>query len=512
MNLVKMGRVKLAMKLIEDPKARKLTFNKRKKGLMKKALEFSILCDVNTCFICYKKDSDQLITWPESLEAVKPIVRRYLMTSKEERVKREIGLSLLDGKKVARGKQKSTNQPMFPTWDDRLNSWSVPALHKLASILDEKIEMVSKRIQLLRSSNPCLVQSSRRCAVSKSNFPLPPFPLSFVKPEEQLYSANDFLHTQAASGTSVMPMPNPLPHFRKFSDTNNFSSMSTTHALLNQESSMSKLPPFIPESSIPTLPLFGKFSETNNFSSMSTTHALLNQERSMSKLPSFIPERSMPTLPLIGKFSDTNNFSSMSTTHALLNQETSMSKLPPFIPESSMPTLPLFGKFSDTNNFSSMSTTHALLNQETSMSKLPPFIPESSMPTLPLFGKFSDTNNFSSMSTTHALLNQETSMSKLPPFIPESSIPTLPLFDQESKTSTLPLVNQEVGVMASMNSMMLSQSSECGGHGGSALFPQQPWFQDNQYSGQSHFLPMNPQPLQTILLHPQAHHLDQGWP
>ncbi|KAL5996884.1 hypothetical protein ACLOJK_007807 [Asimina triloba] len=182
-NLVKMGRAKLAMKLIEDPKARKLTFNKRKNGLMKKALEFSILCDVNTCFICYKKDSGQLITWPESLEAVKPIVRQYLMTSKEERVKREIGLSLLDGKKLARGQQKRTNQSMFPTWDDRLNSWSFLALHKLASILDEKIEM----------------------------------------PEEQLCSADDFLHTQAASGTSVMPMPNLLPHFRKFSDPNNFS-------------------------------------------------------------------------------------------------------------------------------------------------------------------------------------------------------------------------------------------------------------------------------------------------
>jgi hypothetical protein len=43
----KMSRGKISMELIQNEKSRKLTFQKRKNGLLKKVNELSILCDVD---------------------------------------------------------------------------------------------------------------------------------------------------------------------------------------------------------------------------------------------------------------------------------------------------------------------------------------------------------------------------------------------------------------------------------------------------------------------------------
>ncbi|GLU06228.1 hypothetical protein SLE2022_232760 [Rubroshorea leprosula] len=48
-----MGRRKLQMKRIEDKSSRQVTFSKRRSGLIKKARELSILCDVDTAVIIF---------------------------------------------------------------------------------------------------------------------------------------------------------------------------------------------------------------------------------------------------------------------------------------------------------------------------------------------------------------------------------------------------------------------------------------------------------------------------
>lgn len=62
-----MGRGRLAMKLIEKQKARNVTFQKRKNGIIKKAQELSTLCGVDALLIIYNPNSDnndQPETWP----------------------------------------------------------------------------------------------------------------------------------------------------------------------------------------------------------------------------------------------------------------------------------------------------------------------------------------------------------------------------------------------------------------------------------------------------------------
>lgn len=48
-----MGRVKLQIKRIENTTNRQVTFSKRRNGLIKKAYELSVLCDVDIALIMF---------------------------------------------------------------------------------------------------------------------------------------------------------------------------------------------------------------------------------------------------------------------------------------------------------------------------------------------------------------------------------------------------------------------------------------------------------------------------
>jgi len=48
-----MGRVKLEIKKIENPTNRQVTYSKRRNGLIKKAYELSVLCDIDLALIVF---------------------------------------------------------------------------------------------------------------------------------------------------------------------------------------------------------------------------------------------------------------------------------------------------------------------------------------------------------------------------------------------------------------------------------------------------------------------------
>lgn len=50
---VAMGRVKLEIKKIENPTNRQVTYSKRRNGLIKKAYELSVLCDIDIALIMF---------------------------------------------------------------------------------------------------------------------------------------------------------------------------------------------------------------------------------------------------------------------------------------------------------------------------------------------------------------------------------------------------------------------------------------------------------------------------
>ncbi|KAK7247018.1 hypothetical protein RIF29_41894 [Crotalaria pallida] len=48
-----MGKKRVEMKLIEDKNCRQVTFSKRRKGLVKKARELSVLCDAKVALLIF---------------------------------------------------------------------------------------------------------------------------------------------------------------------------------------------------------------------------------------------------------------------------------------------------------------------------------------------------------------------------------------------------------------------------------------------------------------------------
>ncbi|XVF71561.1 hypothetical protein PTKIN_Ptkin12aG0048100 [Pterospermum kingtungense] len=72
-----MGKRKIEIKFIENEKARKRVFEKRKKSLVKKAKELSILCDIKLLLIIYELGKQTPEIWPGNDEEAAQIVNRY---------------------------------------------------------------------------------------------------------------------------------------------------------------------------------------------------------------------------------------------------------------------------------------------------------------------------------------------------------------------------------------------------------------------------------------------------
>ncbi|KAI3867208.1 hypothetical protein MKX03_029255 [Papaver bracteatum] len=70
-----MARKKVKLAYIADASARKATFRKRRKGLLKKVNELSTLCDVSACAVVYGPYEPQPEIWPANPEAHRVLTR-----------------------------------------------------------------------------------------------------------------------------------------------------------------------------------------------------------------------------------------------------------------------------------------------------------------------------------------------------------------------------------------------------------------------------------------------------
>ncbi|XP_045829355.1 agamous-like MADS-box protein AGL80 [Trifolium pratense] len=75
-----MTRKKVKLGFICDDSARKATYKKRKKGIMKKVSELTILCGIPACAIISNPFDSKTEVWPDIAEA-KQIIERYQNSS-----------------------------------------------------------------------------------------------------------------------------------------------------------------------------------------------------------------------------------------------------------------------------------------------------------------------------------------------------------------------------------------------------------------------------------------------
>uniref|UniRef100_A0AAU7LJK3 MADS92 n=1 Tax=Hippophae rhamnoides TaxID=193516 RepID=A0AAU7LJK3_9ROSA len=165
-----MGRGKLPLELITKEKSRRTTFEKRKKGLMKKTYELSTLCGVKVCLLIfdYNNPLAEPETFPSNAEQVRSLVNKF----EADQTETKKNLTLHDfyrarlkkvKKEIEGNRAQEHNRQIsdFPSWDDRLNGFSIDQLFELLNLMQNKIEaldqqIIMKNIMTQKSSIPVL--------------------------------------------------------------------------------------------------------------------------------------------------------------------------------------------------------------------------------------------------------------------------------------------------------------------------------------------------------------------
>ncbi|KAM0933721.1 putative transcription factor MADS-type1 family [Dioscorea sansibarensis] len=83
-----MARRKVKLSWIANDSARKATLKKRRKGLMKKTKELSVLCDVKACAIVYSPDEYRPEVWPPEPESAMSVLSRFKSLPEMEKSKK----------------------------------------------------------------------------------------------------------------------------------------------------------------------------------------------------------------------------------------------------------------------------------------------------------------------------------------------------------------------------------------------------------------------------------------
>ncbi|XAR48393.1 hypothetical protein NMG60_11031211 [Bertholletia excelsa] len=91
-----MGRVKLQIKKIENNTNRQVTFSKRRNGLIKKAYELSVLCDVDVALLMFSPSGRVSIF--SGNKSIEEIVARYMNIPDHERRRYSVHLKRVLGK------------------------------------------------------------------------------------------------------------------------------------------------------------------------------------------------------------------------------------------------------------------------------------------------------------------------------------------------------------------------------------------------------------------------------
>ncbi|XP_040995118.1 agamous-like MADS-box protein AGL80 [Juglans microcarpa x Juglans regia] len=157
-----MTRKKVNFAYISNDSARKATFKKRKKGLLKKMSELSTLCAIQTCAIIYSPYDPEPEVWPSPLGAQSVVARfknmpeaeqsrkmmnqgsflRQRITKFEEQVK----------KQQRENREREMTQVMYKSLvgNQGLQNLGVVDLNDLGWVIEKTIDAIDERIKSLR--------------------------------------------------------------------------------------------------------------------------------------------------------------------------------------------------------------------------------------------------------------------------------------------------------------------------------------------------------------------------
>ncbi|CAA0807579.1 MADS-box transcription factor family protein [Striga hermonthica] len=163
-----MGRAKLNMEFITKEKTRNTTFAKRKKGLIRKLDELTILCDVSACIIIYGPKNETGLSepdvWPTDRDRAHRIIQSYRAKNNDSSSSSktyglpDFWLDRLKKVEDELAKQRKKNmEARYPTWLDFMDYMPESGLRDFAAALSRKAEDVRSRIECMRGAKQGLI-------------------------------------------------------------------------------------------------------------------------------------------------------------------------------------------------------------------------------------------------------------------------------------------------------------------------------------------------------------------
>lgn len=195
------------MELITKEKTRNTTFQKRKAGILKKANEFTILCDVDTLIIIYPPNSKEPEIWPENPEKIKKIIASY------KSKKGESGRKTCDLKDFFEDRnkriedelikaQKKNMEAKYSTWFDGLDKLNEVELKQFAKMLEDKERMVRANLAMILENKESMVRANLDYNKSVMNIQGPMFH-NYMDPSLPSSHPNLNHHNQMMNGQLI---------------------------------------------------------------------------------------------------------------------------------------------------------------------------------------------------------------------------------------------------------------------------------------------------------------------
>ncbi|PKI79366.1 hypothetical protein CRG98_000244 [Punica granatum] len=168
-----MGRVKLQMKRIENTANRQVTFSKRRNGLIKKAYELSVLCDVDIALIMFSP-SGRLSLFSGHNKSIEEVLRRYVdlpeqdsgsLASSDSPVEAvdATELIMIHHELLRCKSQLDDKEKQLRVYEgDPREITTLPELQCREEILQETLRQVQRRVQLLEKSYISTSPDSKR--------------------------------------------------------------------------------------------------------------------------------------------------------------------------------------------------------------------------------------------------------------------------------------------------------------------------------------------------------------
>ncbi|KAM3281573.1 hypothetical protein P3S67_028595 [Capsicum chacoense] len=171
-----MTRKKVKLAFITNDSARKATFKKRKKGLMKKVSELSTLCGIDACAIIYSPYDNSLEVWPNTMGAQRVLAefkrmpemeQGKKMMNQESFLRQRIAKANEQLKKQSKeNREKEMTEIMYQGLTGKgLQHLNLGNLNDLGWVIDQNLKEIYKRIEAVKKG----ASTSYTASASKSH-------------------------------------------------------------------------------------------------------------------------------------------------------------------------------------------------------------------------------------------------------------------------------------------------------------------------------------------------------